>query len=79
MKLHLLKGRRVYGYVQFGSIWERGKVRGGRFRLHGAQGREVPVQSRITAFWPDGSVKWAAHTADSRLMGEEAELSWEDS
>lgn len=79
MKLHLLKGRRAYGYVQFGSIWERGKVRGGRFRLHGAQGREVPVQSRITAFWPDGSVKWAAHTADSRLMGEEAELSWEDS
>ncbi len=78
MKLHLLEGRRAYGYTQFGSIWERGRVRGGSFRLWSGDGTEVPVQSRITAFWPDGSVKWAAHTADSRLMGREAELTWEE-
>lgn len=79
MRLHLLEGRKAYGYAQFGSIWERGKVRGGCFRLQGADGTKIPVQSRATAFWPDGSVKWAAHTADSGLMGEEAELTWEAS
>ena len=32
------------------------------------------MQSRITAYWPDGSVKWSAHTADSALLGEEIEV-----
>lgn len=34
----------------------------------------VPVQSRITAYWPDGTVKWTAHTADSALLAEEIEV-----
>lgn len=33
-----------------------------------------PVQSRITAWWPDGSIKWVAHTADASKMGQEAAL-----
>lgn len=32
------------------------------------------MQSRITAWWPDGSIKWAAHTADASKMGQEAAL-----
>ena len=34
----------------------------------------VPVQSRITAYWPDGTVKWTAHTADSALLADEIEV-----
>ncbi len=78
MKLHLLEGRRAFGYTQFGSIWERGRVRGGSFCLRSADGRDIPLQSRPVAFWPDGSVKWMAHTADSGLMGKEAILTWSD-
>lgn len=40
----------------------------------GSCGREVPMQSRITAYWPDGSVKWTAHTADASLLGKEIEV-----
>ena len=79
MKLHLLEGRRAFGYTQFGSIWERGRVRGGSFCLRSADGRDIPLQSRPVAFWPDGSVKWMAHTADSCLMGKEATITWSDS
>ncbi len=76
MELHLLEGRKVYGYTQFGSIWEKGIADKCDFYLHDTDGREIPVQSRITAYWPDGSIKWAAHTADSRLMGEDAVLTY---
>jgi catechol 2,3-dioxygenase-like lactoylglutathione lyase family enzyme len=29
--------------------------------LRDAAGRSIPVQSWVTAYWPDGSVKWTAH------------------
>ena len=32
------------------------------------------MQSRITAYWPDGTVKWTAHTADAEALGEEIEV-----
>ncbi len=30
-----------------------------RIRLLDAEGREIPAQVEATAFWPDGSIKWA--------------------
>lgn len=69
MKLTLLENRMNCGYTTFGSVWEKGEVKGNEFVLSNADGERVPVQSRITAFWPDGSVKWAAHTADAFRMG----------
>lgn len=74
MKIKLAEGRSAHGYAQFGSMWKKGEVKECAFRLTGADGRPVPVQSRITAFWPDGSIKWAAHTADSAAMGDRAEI-----
>lgn len=74
MKLDLLEGRKIYGYTQFGSMWEKGMVKECQFQLTSENGEEIPIQSRITAFWPDGSIKWAAHTADSRLMGKHVEI-----
>lgn len=32
------------------------------------------MQTRVTAYWPDGSVKWTAHTADSGRLGKEIEV-----
>ncbi|MCD8129879.1 MAG: hypothetical protein LUE16_01145 [Lachnospiraceae bacterium] len=70
MKLHLMENRNVGGYTTFGSVWERGEVPPeSGFSLTDGNGDRIPVQSRVTAYWPDGSVKWAAHTADSERMG----------
>ena len=40
----------------------------------GSSQEGIPLQSRITAYWPDGSVKWTAHTADAALLGDEIEV-----
>ncbi|TDD10880.1 Tat pathway signal sequence domain protein [Nonomuraea deserti] len=46
----------------WGVPWPRGTVaRDAPFALADDAGREVPVQSWVTATWPDGSVKWSAH------------------
>ncbi|MCD7806294.1 MAG: hypothetical protein LUH19_03025, partial [Lachnospiraceae bacterium] len=75
MKLHLLENRNVGGYTTFGSVWEKGQVLPeSGFVLTGGQGERIPLQSRVTATWPDGSVKWAAHTADSGKMGHQVTL-----
>lgn len=75
MKLHNLENRRQSGYTTFGCIWEKGSLgREAEFALYDGQGKELPMQSRITAYWPDGSLKWTAHTADSCGMGGEIEV-----
>lgn len=75
MKLHLLENRNVSGYTTFGSVWAKGDISPRQdFVLTGKDGEQIPVQSRVTAYWPDGSVKWAAHTADSEKMGRAVEV-----
>ncbi|MFI7442488.1 exo-rhamnogalacturonan lyase family protein [Nonomuraea indica] len=50
--------------VTWGVPWPRGEVLPGTpFALAGPAGERVPVQSWVTATWPDGSVKWSAHAA----------------
>ncbi len=73
MKLTKLKGGK--GYTTFGCMWKKGECKKeDSFTCIGDSGNAVPVQSRITAFWPDGSVKWTAHTADSDLLGDFTEV-----
>ncbi len=74
MELHLLKGRKRGGYAAFGGVWDKGEVKECSFTLKNEEGRAVPVQSRAMAYWPDGSVKWSSHVADSGRMGERAFL-----
>ena len=74
MELHLLEGRECGGYTTFGAVWSRGEQREKGFLLTDETGKPIPVQSRIQARWPDGSVKWSAHTADSRKMGRRVRL-----
>ncbi|MEW1847097.1 Tat pathway signal sequence domain protein, partial [Nonomuraea angiospora] len=53
--------------VTWGVPWPRGAVeRDAPFALADPEGREVPVQSWVTATWPDGSVKWSAHAIGAR-------------
>lgn len=70
MKLHCLENRAGSGFTTFGGCWEKGKVTSeSEFSLKDINGNEIPVQSRVTAYWPDGSVKWSAHTAECEKMG----------
>ncbi len=80
MELHLSEGRIPVGYARFGSIWKKGEVTESDFRLWNEAGEEVPVQSKAAAFWPDGSIKWAFHEADSARMGKQVRLTchWEE-
>ena len=82
IKLHCLENRVASGYMTFGSYWEKGTLAIPNFKNDGMDSfvlqnenkESIPVQSRITAWWPDGSIKWVAHTADASKMGQEAAL-----
>ena len=69
MKLHLLEGRKKGGYVTFGGVWEKGEAQG-KFSLKDSHGALIPMQSRALAYWPDGSIKWSGHVANSDQMSE---------
>ncbi|MDE7045416.1 MAG: hypothetical protein K2O97_10485, partial [Acetatifactor sp.] len=75
MKLRRLRKDTLSGYTTFGCMWRKGKCTEKTVYLcTDPEGKKVPVQSRVTAYWPDGSVKWTAHTAESALLGEEIEV-----
>ena len=75
MKLHKMTDGPAKGYTTWGCIWDKGKYgRDTAYVCRDQAGNEVPVQSRITAFWPDGTVKWTAHTAKAEALGDEIEV-----
>ena len=75
MDIFRMEKRSENGYAVWGGVWERGRVSAdAHFRLMGEDGGEIPVQSSVRAYWPDGSVKWSAHTADAVRMGRRAVL-----
>lgn len=75
MKLHKMTDGPAKGYTTWGCIWEKGKYgRDTAYICRNQVGNEVPIQSRVTAFWPDGTVKWTAHTANAEALGDEIEV-----
>lgn len=75
MKLHNIRNT-AKGSTTWGCMWKKGECRVSAagnpvkyFICRREDGKEVPVQSRITAYWQDGSVKWSAHTADALQLG----------
>ena len=77
MKLHLLNPESPVngGCATWGCMWEQGRCTADTvFRCVGENGQAVPVQSRVTAWWPDGSVKWTAHTAACAQIGKAVEV-----
>lgn len=63
LRLRWLEGApRQHGGVAWGVPWPRGAhKKNATFRLRAEGGPEVPLQSWITAYWPDGSIKWTGH------------------
>ena len=50
--------------VTFGAPWARGTLKKGESLAMAADdGNAVAVQTKNTAYWPDGSIKWTAHSA----------------
>ncbi|MEY8353284.1 hypothetical protein AALB39_07955 [Lachnospiraceae bacterium 54-53] len=75
VKLHNLTDREKTGYTTWGCMWDQGacgKDRG--YILRNKDRSRVPMQSRITAWWPDGTVKWTAHTARADDLTGEIEV-----
>jgi len=78
MRLHRLEGRSGKGYTTWGCIWPKATVtEETEFSVVG-KAKGIPVQSRVTAYYPDGSVKWTAHTADSSKLGTSFSLETSD-
>ncbi|MFJ3673291.1 Tat pathway signal sequence domain protein [Streptomyces sp. NPDC090106] len=67
--LHWLEGdtpAALTGGATWGVPWPRGAFATGQpFALTTADGKDVPVQSWPTAWWPDGSLKWTAHAVSA--------------
>lgn len=75
MKLHNLKGTTPTGYTTWGCMWKQGECKTtSDFVCRNEAGKEVEMQSRVTAYWPDSSVKWTAHTADAAKLGNQLEV-----
>ena len=52
----------VFQGTTFGAAWPQGAVRApAHFSLGTSDAGTQQIQSWITAWWPDGSVKWSAH------------------
>jgi hypothetical protein len=65
--LHWLEGAPSMDLGQtFGAAWPRGALpRSTSFAMNTA----IPVQSWVTATWPDGSIKWTAHALPDPRRG----------
>ena len=75
MILNNLEKRQKDGYTTWGCMWKQGQCKKDTlYLLKSGDINNLPMQTRITAFWPDGSVKWTAHTADSRLLEDQIEV-----
>jgi len=52
--------------LAFGVPWAKGQYpKGTEFQLLNDKDESLPVQTWITATWPDGSVKWTGHAVSS--------------
>lgn len=70
MELHILEGRSTEGMAQFGCIWPKGELHcKDAVKAVTKEGKRIPVQSRATAYYKDGSIKWTAHTAEAKELG----------
>ncbi len=75
IRLKRMSDRAKSGIASFASYWGQGVIKDSKsgyelksdFNLESSS---VPVQSRVMAYWPDGSVKWVSHVADSEKAGD---------
>ncbi|MGL1957259.1 MAG: hypothetical protein OCD00_08085 [Colwellia sp.] len=60
----------------WGKSWQKGELAAKKpLRLINEQGKNIPLQSWPTAYWPDGSVKWTAHAVPAKVsLGEQFKI-----
>lgn len=75
MKLHKLGTTTPIGYTTWGCMWKQGQCKTDTdYECINKLGNKIEMQTRITAYWSDGSVKWTAHTANAAELGDEIEI-----
>lgn len=65
--------------VTYGKPWSKGELPNSQFRQMAYLG-EKKLQSKVLAYWPDGSIKWTSHTGiymKEEETFEDTQLSWE--
>ena len=79
IRLKRMSDRAKSGIASFASYWGQGVIKNSKsgYELKSdlnsdlnSESSSVPVQSRVMAYWPDGSVKWVSHVADSEKAGD---------
>lgn len=74
MQLHNIRSN-TEGYTTWGCMWKKGECKtDDLFCCLNEWGEETAMQSRITAYWQDGSVKWTAHTANTARLGKKIQV-----
>lgn len=71
VKFRWMDNRSRKGYVTWGTPWKKGELHERDGFLMMSEGKEIAVQSRVCAYWQDGSVKWSSHTAKAEDIKEE--------
>ncbi|KAE8390376.1 hypothetical protein BDV23DRAFT_193779 [Aspergillus alliaceus] len=64
VKIHWVGDTPAYqAGTTFGLPWPQGKYRfnGTQFTISGASKEQIPLQSWVTGYWRDGSIKWTGH------------------
>ncbi len=75
MILHNIRPQTTTGTTTFGCMWNKGECTAEqKFFCRNQYGDPVSLQSRVTAWWPDGSIKWTSHTAECSSLGNQIEV-----
>ena len=74
VKFHFMDNRAKSGFVTFGAPWKQGEVSERDCFKIVSGGIDIPVQSKATAYWQDGSIKWSSHTVNADMLGDNIEL-----
>ncbi len=75
MKLKNLTNRSKTGYTTFGCVWKQGEcTTETTYTLNSGDEKNIPMESGVTAYYQDGSVKWTKHTVDTTTLESEIEV-----
>lgn len=74
VRFHWMENRSENGYVTWGTPWKKGEVQAEAGYISVSGGKEIATQSKVCAYWQDGSVKWSSHTARVEDIGSELTL-----
>ncbi len=69
------------GLCGFGGYWKQGVLHKKDLKkviVRSAAGDKIIAGTRVTAYWPDGSVKWTGHDALASDMGESVTIELSD-